>query len=118
GLTVTGLNGTSWTCTLGTLSCTRSDALAVGAHYPLITVDVDVAADAPASVTNNASVAGGGETNTANDDASDLTNIAPAQSFPDLTIEKSHTGNFVQAGTGTSSLVVSNVSSDPSSGTV
>jgi len=118
GLTITGLSGTGWNCDLGTLSCTRSDALAVGEHYPLITVDVDVAYNAPASVTNDSSVAGGGETNTANDDASDLTSITPAQSLPDLAIAKSHTGNFVQGGTGTYSLVVSNVGSDPSGGTV
>src|SRR5439155_8005721 len=84
----------------------------------LITVNVDVAADAPASVTNDASVGGGGETNTANDAATDITNITPAQSLPDLTIAKSHTGNFVQGGTGSYNLDVSNVSSDPSSGTV
>jgi uncharacterized repeat protein (TIGR01451 family)/uncharacterized repeat protein (TIGR02543 family) len=118
GLTITGLSGSGWNCTLATLSCARSDALAVGDHYPPITVDVDVAANAPASVTNNASVAGGGETNTANDNASDLTTITPAQSLPDLTIAKSHTGDFVQGGTGTYSLLVSNVSGDPSSGTV
>jgi uncharacterized repeat protein (TIGR01451 family)/uncharacterized repeat protein (TIGR02543 family) len=118
GLTVTGLSGTGWTCTLGALSCSRSDALSVGAHYPLITVTVDVAFDAPASLTNDASVAGGGETNTANDDASDVTAITPAAILPDLTIAKSHTGDFVQGGIGTYKLDVSNVGSDASSGTV
>ncbi|MBA2525848.1 MAG: hypothetical protein H0V18_08715 [Pyrinomonadaceae bacterium] len=34
GLTATAINGTGWTCDLPTLTCTRSDALAVGAGYP------------------------------------------------------------------------------------
>ena len=31
GLTATAISGTGWTCVLGTLTCTRSDALAAGA---------------------------------------------------------------------------------------
>src|SRR5204863_1107849 len=42
GLTITGLSGTGWSCTLGTLSCTRSDALAAASSYPAITADVTV----------------------------------------------------------------------------
>jgi len=43
GLTATAIGGTGWTCTLGTLTCTRSDVLAAGASYPVITVTVNVA---------------------------------------------------------------------------
>jgi uncharacterized protein (TIGR03437 family) len=43
GLTATAISGTGWTCTLATLSCTRSDVLAAGASYPVITVTVNVA---------------------------------------------------------------------------
>ena len=78
GLTATALAGTGWSCTLGTLTCTRSDALAAGASYPAVTVTVNVASTAPASVTNQATVSGGGETNTANNSASDPTAITPA----------------------------------------
>ena len=39
----------------------RSDALAAGASYPAITHTVTVASKAPASVTNTATVVGGGE---------------------------------------------------------
>src|SRR5262249_46332264 len=62
GLTATAMSGTGWTCTLSTLTCTRADALAGGAVYPAITLTVSVAANAPSSVTNAASVSGGGET--------------------------------------------------------
>ena len=75
GLTATALSGTGWTCTLATLSCTRSNALAAGASYPAITLTVNVSSTAPASVTNTATVSGGGEVNTANNSASDVTTI-------------------------------------------
>src|SRR4051812_33239166 len=42
------------------LTCTRSDALAAGASYPPIKITVRTTNTAPASVTNTASVAGGG----------------------------------------------------------
>jgi uncharacterized repeat protein (TIGR01451 family) len=76
GLTATAISGTGWTCTLGTLTCTRSDALGAGASYPPITVTVDVARDAPATVINTAAVSRAGD-NTENDGASDPTTIAP-----------------------------------------
>jgi uncharacterized repeat protein (TIGR01451 family) len=78
GLTATGISGNGWSCKLATLSCTRSDALAAGASYPAITVTVDVASDAPATVINTAKVSHAGE-DTENDDAGDRTTIAPKQ---------------------------------------
>jgi uncharacterized repeat protein (TIGR01451 family) len=77
GLTPTSMAGANWNCALATLTCTRSDALAAGASYPPITLTVNVANTAPASVTNIATVSGGGETNTGNDTASDVTTIVP-----------------------------------------
>ena len=53
GLTATAISGTGWTCVLATLTCTRGDALAAGASYPAITVTVNVANNAAASVTNS-----------------------------------------------------------------
>src|SRR6185295_18679295 len=82
GLTATGLSGTGWSCTLGTLTCTRSDTLAAGGSYPAITLTVNVASNAPASVTNTAAVSGGGETNAANDTASDPTTVNAATTGP------------------------------------
>ncbi|MGM9320699.1 beta strand repeat-containing protein [Deinococcus aquaticus] len=75
GLSAWTISGTGWTCTLGTLTCTRSDVLSAGGSYPAITVTVDVDIAAPASVTNTAAVSGGGQVNTANDSASDPTTI-------------------------------------------
>ncbi len=43
GLTATAISGPGWSCTLTPLTCTRSDALASGASYPVITVTVNVA---------------------------------------------------------------------------
>ncbi|MGC2322347.1 MAG: galactose oxidase-like domain-containing protein [Terriglobales bacterium] len=77
GLTATAMSGTNWACTLATLTCTRNDALTAGTSYPAITVTVNVASNAPASVTNTATVSGGGETNTSNDTANDVTTITP-----------------------------------------
>src|SRR5712691_2315366 len=78
GLTATAMSGTGWSCTQPAGPCTRSDALAAGASYPAITLTVNVASNAPASVTNTATVSGGGETNLSNDAASDNTVINPA----------------------------------------
>jgi uncharacterized repeat protein (TIGR01451 family) len=112
----TAISGTGWSCVLGTLTCTRSDALAAGSSYPVITVTVTVANNAAASVTNSVSVSGGGQTNTANDSASDPTTI---NQLPDLTITKSHTGNFTQGQVGaTYSITATNSGSAATSGTV
>jgi uncharacterized repeat protein (TIGR01451 family) len=97
GLSATAISGTGWSCVLGTLTCTRSDALAAGLSYPAITVTVNVANNAAASVTNTANVSGGGQTNTANDSATDPTTV---NQLPDLTIAKSHVGNFSQGQAG------------------
>src|SRR5207249_3555432 len=116
GLAATGISGTGWTCVLGTLTCTRSDALAAGSSYPAITLTVTVANNAGASVTNTANVSGGGQTNTGNDSASDATTTVQ---LPDLTITKSHSGNFTQGQVGaTYSITATNSGSAPTSGTV
>jgi uncharacterized repeat protein (TIGR01451 family) len=118
GFTATAASGTGWTCTVGpTVSCTRSDALAVGASYPAITLAVNVAANTPATVTNTAMVSGGGDVTPANDSASDTVTIVPAP--PDLSITKSHTGNFTAGQSGTFTITVSNTATaGPTSGMV
>ncbi len=60
GFTATALNGTGWSCVLGTLTCTRSDTLGVGASYPAITLTVNVAANAPPAGINQVNLSGGG----------------------------------------------------------
>jgi hypothetical protein len=49
--------GTGWVCTAN--ACNRSDSLATGRSYPIITVTVDVAANAPSQVTNTVTASGG-----------------------------------------------------------
>jgi uncharacterized repeat protein (TIGR01451 family) len=116
GLSAVAIGGAGWSCTLGTLTCTRSDALAAGSSYPTITLTVNVAGNAPASLTNTATVSGGGQTNTANDSASDPTTITQ---LSDLTIAKTHVGNFTQGQTGAVyTLTASNAGAGPTSGTV
>jgi uncharacterized repeat protein (TIGR01451 family) len=79
GLTPTAPNGAAggWSCSINgqTLTCTRSDVIAASTGFPPIIVSVNVASNAPHSVINTASVSGGGESNTANDTASDPTTI-------------------------------------------
>ena len=72
GLTLASMAGSGWTCAAPT--CTRSDALNGGSSYPAIAVTVNVMADAPAQLTNRASVSGGGANTVGR--SSDLTLIA------------------------------------------
>ena len=76
-LVATAISGTGWTCTLATLTCTRSDALASGSSYPAITLTVNVPQNIQANITNSAAVSGGGDVNTGNNTASDPTHIGP-----------------------------------------
>jgi uncharacterized repeat protein (TIGR01451 family) len=85
GLTATSLVGAGWTCTLASVSCTRGDALAAGASYPPITLTVSVAATAPNSLTNTATVSGGGDASPDDDTATDPTRVvAAAAAIPTL----------------------------------
>jgi len=88
GLTATAMGGAGWNCTLATLTCTRSDALAANTSYPDIILTVNVASNAPPSVTNSAAVSGGGEQNTGNNTDNDPTTVLETTP-PDTTI----TGN-------------------------
>ncbi|HEY6972515.1 MAG TPA: hypothetical protein VJA94_25120, partial [Candidatus Angelobacter sp.] len=73
-LVPSAISGTGWTCNLGTVTCTRNDALAAGASYPPITLTVSVPIGIGAStVTNSATVSGGGDPNSHT--ASDPTRI-------------------------------------------
>ncbi len=78
GLTATDFSGVNWNCTLAPLQCTRGDVLFAGTSFEPITLTVNVAPNAASSVTNTATVSGGAEANTANDSASDVTQIDAA----------------------------------------
>ena len=90
GFTATAMSGTGWTCTVSSLTCTRSDALAASSGYPAVTLTVSIASSAVGTYTNVATVSGGNELATGNDTASDTTLvIAPptiSQAFSPTTI--------------------------------
>jgi uncharacterized repeat protein (TIGR01451 family) len=58
-----------------TITASRSNVLAGGANYPVLTLTVSVGDHAPLLVTNSARVSGGGEINTNNDEVFDVTAI-------------------------------------------
>ncbi len=114
GLTATSISGTGWTCTLATLTCTRSDVLAAGSSYPAITLTVNVASNAAATLTNSVTASGGGASSSAT--ATDSTTITQQ---PVLSIGSTHTGNFTQGQTGaTYTLTAGDTGSGPTSGPV
>jgi uncharacterized repeat protein (TIGR01451 family) len=117
GLTFNQVTGTGWSCNGSSpVTCTRSDVLASNTSYPPITLTVNVANDAPASITNTATVSGGGDVNTLNNTANDKTTVTPVS---DLTISKSHSGVFHQGQNQASYvLTVSNVGGGVTAGTV
>ncbi len=77
GLTATAMAGSGWNCSnnsfpvvgngSATVNCTRSDPLAAETSYAAITLTVNVAGNAPASVDNTAEVEWSGGSNTTND---------------------------------------------------
>ncbi len=104
GLTATGLSGTGWSCTLATLTCTRSDALSASASYPVIILTVSVSPTAPSSVNNSVAVTGG---SAIGGSATDFTVITSTPAV--LTISKTHSGNFAQGQNGAAyAITVSN----------
>jgi uncharacterized repeat protein (TIGR01451 family) len=60
GMIPTSIGGVNWTCTQPAGPCTRTDVLAAGTSYPPVTMTVNVSQNAPATVTNQAAVFGGG----------------------------------------------------------
>src|SRR5439155_1612494 len=116
GLTPTAVNnGTinGWSVSTNgqTVTATRSNVLASGDSYPALPITVAVASNAPASVTNTVAVSGGGEINTANNSASDPTDIVQVA---DLIVAKSHSGSFTQGDAAdTYTITVSNTGPGP-----
>jgi hypothetical protein len=87
GLAATAIGGSGWTCTQPAGPCSRSDPLAPGASYPVLTLTVNVAANPPSTLVNVVNVAGGGDVNGANNAAQNVVNVgmqpaAPPESIP------------------------------------
>jgi uncharacterized repeat protein (TIGR01451 family) len=75
GIAATGIAGNEWTCILASLSCTRSDSIAPGSSFPNIVLTVTIAGGVTGSVTNTATVSGGGDQNSANNTAASMVTI-------------------------------------------
>ena len=108
GLTPTAASGTGWTCSVSsqTVTCTRTDALSTSASYAAITVAATVASDAGASLTNTASVSGGGDSTAA---TGSVTVATSAPALPSLTVAKTASAATLTRGsTGSFTLTVTN----------
>ena len=118
GLTATGLSGTNWSCSTGTLTCTRTDVLAGGAAYEGLTLTVNVSSTAPASITVGVAVSGGGEAAGATSNDS-VTYPYFLPTYSDLTVNLSHSGSFTPGQVGALYTVrVHNAGQAPTSGMV
>lgn len=115
-----GANGANGSCgadSSGPQTVTCSGAIGGGTSsvFSLSVAVGLVAAVGPDSVTNTAAVAGGGETNTGNNGASDATTVLS----PDLTLTKGHSpGTFSRGGLGGYTFTVTNGGTAPTAGTV
>ena len=79
GMTATSMSGNGWTCDVSTTTCTTAVAITAGSSYPDITLTVSVSPSSQTgTVSNFATVSGGGERNTSNDTAADATIVLPA----------------------------------------
>jgi uncharacterized repeat protein (TIGR01451 family) len=113
GLTATSASGTGWNCSINggsvpQVSCTTvAGVLAPGNSYPPISVNVNVASDAPSTVTNVVSVFGIGDADFTNNVSFDATKITGFRFIPVAPCRIADTRNsngpfggpFVAAGT-------------------
>jgi uncharacterized repeat protein (TIGR01451 family)/fimbrial isopeptide formation D2 family protein len=102
--------GTGWVCsfTSPTVTCTSSTALTSGTTAPIISVVVDTPSSTPdgTDVTNTATVSSPTwDNNLANNTSSDPTTI---DANADLSITKSHAGNFTAGQQGTYTISIQN----------
>ena len=107
GLTYVSATGTDWTCDAvdQLVTCTRTAPLPVGAA-PQITLVADVASSVTGTIVNTAAVTGPTpDPDTSNNTDTDST---PVVTNADLSIEKTHVGDFVAGASGTYELVVNN----------
>jgi uncharacterized repeat protein (TIGR01451 family) len=114
GMTAISLSNSGWNCTAlptTNLTCTRSDSLAPGGSYPVLTITVSVG-NCTSMEINTAEVTGGGDSNFHT--ASDPTNIHT----PTLAMTVTHNGDFVVGQTGTYTLTVTNAGDLATLGTV
>ena len=122
GLTFVRGTGAGWSCDASgqTVSCSQSGEIAghepadPAASAPTLTLEVRVSTSAPASLTNVAAAQTSGDPDTPA--ASDDDTVA-VDGAVDLTIVKSHSGDFRAGATGTYRYDVRNIGALPTTGT-
>lgn len=118
-------SGTGWSCqqTSGTVTCTAAATLPSGQSESPVSLQVHVASSAVAAITNTAIVCSGSVGSGANPCAGTVADGTPdpdpanntwsAPSSPsvgaDLTITKTHSGDFPSGGTGSYTITASNL---------
>ena len=118
GLVPSAASGSGWTCDVDgrAVTCLRSDPLGPDAATRRSRDGGRCPQRASIAHQLRSTVSGGGDANPANNTATDVTIITPG---PDLTVTKTHTGNFTQGQTGaTYTITVTNQGGSPTSGTV
>ncbi|MDX2220918.1 MAG: hypothetical protein SF172_18020, partial [Burkholderiales bacterium] len=116
GFTATALSGTGWTCVLGTLTCTRTDALAAGSSYPSITLTFNAANNLPGNTagtltnTVNVTLTGQTESNAGNNSGTRVTPVTSIYKSVRVTADPDSSGlaNPTVGDTLTWSIFVSN----------
>jgi uncharacterized repeat protein (TIGR01451 family) len=109
GFTATGMSGTNWNCTLGTLTCTTTVTESGGSTaFPVITLTVTATSTA-GTYTNSVVVSGGGELDGNNDSGTDSTLVVGAPTF---TTSFSPT-TIALNGTSTETFTLGNPSGNP-----
>ncbi len=80
GLSYKAASGSGWTVSVSgsTVTATRADTLAANVSYPDLTLSVNVLPSAPSTLTNSATVSGGGDTTPGNNTATDPTTVVAA----------------------------------------
>ena len=107
GLHAVSMSGSGWTVDLATMTATRSDLLPGMSSYPALTVTVDVDMNATGTLTNLATVSGGGELITSNDNAADSVSIIPLLGFTPERIRAAYGIDQIEAdGTGQTVAIV------------
>src|SRR5262245_12838827 len=116
GLTFASSSGAGWSCSAAgqTVTCTNPNSVAPFSNSSFV-ITVNIANSASSVVINQATLAGGGDTNPSNNTASDFTGIVSPT--PDLSIDKSHFGLFRRGAGNAYNIQVTNVGPSTITGT-
>jgi len=107
GVTSASMSGAGWTCSTIPLHCISNGPLAPGSTST-ITLTVTFSPSAIPGGANVVTVTTMGDSQQGNNSHSDPTTVVPATVAPDLSLTKTHTGNFAVGVQGVYVLTVSN----------